>query len=262
MGDEGDFFHKNQIDPYIYKIIGDPKGKTIYDLGCGNGYMSRHFAQNGAAVYASDESSKLIDEAKSKSEGLSIHYSTHDATDFSQYKDGQFDAVVMNMVIHYIKNLDLLFEGISKILKPKGVFAFSTNHFFRPDYPYSLWETGKIGDEERLFIKTTGYLQEEQREIISGWDKQTKMVIYNRPMKTFINTMAKYNLYIFEIHEPYSEGFAKDFSEELQKSHYIPTFIIIGAKKFAYSIDEKDLNKKLKEGATKRAKRDVHLTLD
>lgn len=231
MGEQGDKNHKTQIDPYIYKIIGNPKGKTIYDIGCGNAYMARHFAKKGAEVYASDASKKLIEKAKEKNKGLPIHYSVHDAEDFNKYVDSQFDAVSMNMVIHYIKNLDRLFEGISKVLKPNGVFAFSTSHFFRPYYPYSLWEIGKIDKQERLFIKTTGYLKEEPREIVSGWDNKTKLTIYNRPLQTFVNTMAKNNLHTFEVHEPESEGFARDFSKKLQKSHHIPTFIIIGAKK-------------------------------
>lgn len=39
MKDTGDYYHKTQIDPYVYKILGDPKDKVIYDLGCGNGYQ-------------------------------------------------------------------------------------------------------------------------------------------------------------------------------------------------------------------------------
>lgn len=39
-------------------------------------------------------------------------------------------------------------------------------------------------------------------------------------------------IYLREIYEPESIGFAKDFSKDLQKSHHIPTYIIIGAVKY------------------------------
>lgn len=231
MKDEGDFHHKTSIDPRIYLIIGSPKGKTIYDLGCGNGYMARKLAKDGARVFASDSSEKLINIAKEKSKGLDIQYLVHDATDFSLYKNNFFDCVVMNMVIHYVKDLDILFSGISRVLKKDGVLVFSTNHFFRPSYPYSKWVEGKLNGKKKLFIEVTGYLKTTAVKLISGWDNKTELTIYNRPLNVLVNKMSEYGLYVFKVKEPESVGFAKDFSEDLQKNHHIPTFIIFGAIK-------------------------------
>lgn len=228
MGESGDYFHKTQIDPALYEILGNPKGKTIYDIGCGNGYMARYFAKKGAKVFASDASASLIEIAKNKSSNLDITYSVRDAIDFSGLKESHFDAVVMNMVTHYIKDLDMLCKGIALILKTNGIFAYSTNHFFRPMYPLSEWVTGTVGKKETLFIKTTGYLKQEKRIVVSGWDNKTKLTLYNHPLNELVNTMAAYGLYINRIIEPESNGFAKDFSKKLQHSHHIPTFIIVG----------------------------------
>lgn len=231
MGEEGDYFHKTQIDPHLYKIIGDPNGKTIYDLGCGNGYMARNLARKGARVIASDISPELIKIAQEKSRELNINYSVREGTDFEGFEDGQFDVVVMNMVIHYIDDLDKLFEGISRVLKPGGAFAFSTNHFLRPTTPYSEWEEGTLYGGKKLFIKLTNYLKTYTVTKKSKWDKTTELGIINRPLNEFVNKMSKKGLYMNEVYEPESVGFATDFSEELQKSHHIPTFIIIGVIK-------------------------------
>jgi 2-polyprenyl-3-methyl-5-hydroxy-6-metoxy-1,4-benzoquinol methylase len=233
MSEEGDYFHQTQIDPYIYEIVGNPKGKVIYDIGCGNGYMARHFAKLGAKVYASDASAWLIEHAREKSTGLDITYSVRDALNFDGFEKSMFDAVVMNMVIHYIKDLDKLFAGIEGVLKEGGIFAFSTNHFFRPDYPRSEWVVGKVDYKDILFIKVTGYLKKEKRIVTSGWDNKTKMALYNHPLNELVNTMSKHSLYTFKVEEPESVGFAKSYSEELQKSHNIPTFITMGARKFS-----------------------------
>jgi len=230
-GEEGDYFHKTQIDPGIYKVVGDVKGKTVYDLGCGNGYISRKFAKEGARVFASDISSELIKIAQEKSEKLDIHYSVRDGNDFSGFEDNQFDVVVMNMVIHYIEDLDKLFEGISRVLKPNGILAFSTSHFFRVESPYSDWIKGEINGKEKLFIKVTNYLESYSVKTKGGWDNETELTIYNRPLNVLVNTMSKHGLYLKEVYEPESVGFARSFSEELQKSHHIPTFIIFGAIK-------------------------------
>lgn len=231
MPEEGDYFHQTQIDPYIYKIIGDVKDKTIYDLGCGNGYISRNLSKKGAKVFASDVSEELIKIAKEKSENLDISYSVRDGLDFSDFDDNQFDVVVMNMVIHYIEDLDTLFKEISRVLKPNGILAFSTNHFFRPGEPYSEWVEGEVDGKPTLFIKVTNYLESHFKISTSKWDNETKLKIYKVPLNMLINTMSKYNLLTKEVYEPESVGFAKDYSEELQKSHHIPTFIIFGAIK-------------------------------
>ena len=251
-GEEGDYFHKTQIDPCIYESVGNPKGKIIYDLGCGNGYISRNLARKGAKVFAADLSSGLIKIAQEKSQNLDITYSVRDGTDFSGFNDGQFDIVAMNMVIHYIKDLDKLFSGISRVLKPGGKVVFSLNHFLRPTYPYSEWtkrylvemngtlwlkdedyvlKNKNVKAEERLFVMVSNYLKDYLVKAISGWDKKTILTIYNRPLSRFVNTMSKYNLFIDKFYEPESVEFPKTFPEKLRKNHHIPTFIIIGAFK-------------------------------
>lgn len=251
--EKGDYFHKIQIDPCIYKIVGNPKGKMIYDLGCGNGYIARNLARKGAKVYASDISSELIKIAKEKSKDLNVTYSVRDGIDFSGFKSEEFDVVVMNMVVHYIKDIDKLFAGISKVLKPGGILAFSTNHFFRPTYPFSDWskdylvemngqkwlktddylkEHPDIQAEEVIFVKVTNYLNEYLVKTPSGWDEKTMLSIFNRPLNKFVNTMSKYNLYLDQLYEPESPEFPKNQPEVLRKKHHIPTFIILGVKKF------------------------------
>jgi ubiquinone/menaquinone biosynthesis C-methylase UbiE len=233
MGEEGDYHHKNTIDPAIYSIIGDPQGKSIYDIGCGNGYMARHFAKNGARkIIASDVSEKLIQHANKLTTGLPIEYRVHDATDFEQYHENQFDAVVMSMVIHYIEDLDKLFLGISKILKHKGIFAFSTSHFFRPPHPYSSWVKGKLEDKERLFIQVTDYLNVDTKRVGGILLKSELWEYYNHPLNQIVNTLSNNNLYLHKVIEPESgDKFATDFDEELRRTHHIPTFLIMGAKK-------------------------------
>ena len=233
MGEEGDYHHKNTIDPAIYSIIGNPKGKVIYDIGCGNGYMARYFAKNGATeVFASDVSEKLIGHAKKITRDLPIHYQIHDATNFNHYTENQFDIVVMNMVIHYIEDLDKLFSGISKVLKENGVFAFSTSHFFRPPHPYSSWIKGKLDDEERLFIQVTDYLNTKTKRVGGVLLKSELWEYYNHPLNQIVNTLSENNLYLHKVIEPESgDKFATDFDEKLRRTHHIPTFLIVGAKR-------------------------------
>ena len=60
----------------------------------------------GGQFQRSDELWNKLKLAKEKSNGLDINYSVRDGTDFKDFESGQFDVVIMNMVIHYIENLD------------------------------------------------------------------------------------------------------------------------------------------------------------
>ena len=48
------------VNPALFKVLGDIKGKKILDLGCGVGILSRAMADNGADVLGVDISKESI----------------------------------------------------------------------------------------------------------------------------------------------------------------------------------------------------------
>ena len=81
IGDEGDLWHRTLIDPVLLRLVGEVKGMHVLDLCCGNGYLSRRFAQQGASVVAVDSNVPLIERASQREtqEPLGITYSVADA---------------------------------------------------------------------------------------------------------------------------------------------------------------------------------------
>ena len=61
LGDEGDLWHRALIDPPLLRLAGEVKGLRVLDLACGNGYLSRRFARQGASVTGVDAKATLID---------------------------------------------------------------------------------------------------------------------------------------------------------------------------------------------------------
>src|ERR1700734_3091793 len=60
--------YRNELtDPAMLRAIGDPEGLDVLDAGCGEGYLSRILASQGATVTGIDFSANLIEAARAQS---------------------------------------------------------------------------------------------------------------------------------------------------------------------------------------------------
>nr|WP_130859859.1 methyltransferase domain-containing protein [Gracilibacillus phocaeensis] len=57
----GDIHKEVLLNPVLFKLLGDVKGKRILDAGCGEGYLSRKLAQSGAKVTAVDYAERMLE---------------------------------------------------------------------------------------------------------------------------------------------------------------------------------------------------------
>jgi SAM-dependent methyltransferase len=69
----------------------------------------------------------MIEEAKRRNAGEGIEYRVCDLLEFS-YPEETYDLVVSNLVLHYLENLDGIYQSIYRTLKPGGVFLFNIEH--------------------------------------------------------------------------------------------------------------------------------------
>ena len=136
-GREGDFYDKHLIIPSVLKLLGDPAGWRVLDLGCGTGVFSRELARRGAEVFGVDLSQQMVQRAKDiEQEGpLGIHYDICDAAGVDAYEDAAYDAVTCNMALMNVERYDVAIGQAYRTLKPGGPFVFSILHpcFWMPD---------------------------------------------------------------------------------------------------------------------------------
>ena len=110
------------------KLFPDLKGKTVLDLGCGYGWHSKYAVQMGAeAVTAIDASAKMIETAKAKNADDRIDYRVCDLRAFD-YDENTCDVVISNLVLHYIEDLDEIYQKVFSCLKSGGSFLFNIEH--------------------------------------------------------------------------------------------------------------------------------------
>lgn len=128
---DGPFAPLHRITPvrmgYLKNVIGDVKGKTILDIGCGGGLISVPLSRLGGKVTGVDADKQAITVAKqhSTTQGLEIEF-LHGAAENLVADGRQFDVVVALEVIEHIDNPDLFVKLCSELVKPDGVIIFST----------------------------------------------------------------------------------------------------------------------------------------
>lgn len=114
------FVHQYGND--VLSLIDHPGGKSVLDLGCGNGALTQKLSELGAAPIGMDASEELLEIAKAQYPDLTFFHA--DATDFSL--SAPVDAVFSNAVFHWIdqeKHPSML-ACVAAALKPGGQFIF------------------------------------------------------------------------------------------------------------------------------------------
>ena len=110
-----------------------PHDGDVLELAAGQGQDSRFLAKQGYKVTCTDRSDFGLAEARRKADidGVHIHFMKVDLAKSLPFADGRFDVVYAHMGLHYFTKEYTrdLFEEISRVLKPGGIFAgiFNTN---------------------------------------------------------------------------------------------------------------------------------------
>ncbi len=127
--DKTRFDYNRDIEvPALIKFIGDVKGKTILDLGCGFGDHAQKLSkQKYKQLIGFDISKELVKFANEQKIPNSEFY-VGDMSKKLKHKDSSFDIVYSSLAIHYLKNIDKLYKEVNRVLKKGGVFCFSTGH--------------------------------------------------------------------------------------------------------------------------------------
>jgi len=118
--------------------LGEVKGLSILDIGCGGGLISEPLSRLGAHVTGIDADGSAIAVAKehSKAHGLSVTY-IHGAAEDLVAQGKKFDAVLALEIIEHVNNPSDFVALCAQLVKPNGKVIFST--------PNRTWKSYALG---------------------------------------------------------------------------------------------------------------------
>lgn len=153
------------------------KPRDIVDLACGTGNITTLMAERGYRMMGIDNSQDmlLVAQEKARKKGLKIPFVCQDMREVELLKE--VDAVLINCDgINYITDeadLDTVFSGIYRILKPGGVFLFDISSYYKlssilgnnimvdDDQDISLIWQNSFDDQENICIMDLSFFIRE-----------------------------------------------------------------------------------------------------
>jgi predicted TPR repeat methyltransferase len=124
--------------PAMLELLGDPRGKSILDIGCGAAPLLRILSERGAQRLVGIEGSRRLAElARTRvPRDVTIYNGEIQQTLIALRSaierdasagDARFDVVIASLVLHYIDPLEPLFKLAASLLVDGGRLLFSTN---------------------------------------------------------------------------------------------------------------------------------------
>ncbi|HVM59727.1 MAG TPA: class I SAM-dependent methyltransferase [Verrucomicrobiae bacterium] len=115
-------------EPWVHRLLGDVRGLTVADIGCGTGRHAVRLADAGATVHALDFSEGMLARARAKAENRNIVFCVHDLAQPLAFADATFDRVVCGLVLDHISDLAGLFREMHRICRPSAFVVISVMH--------------------------------------------------------------------------------------------------------------------------------------
>ena len=189
-------FNRYYARPAMIALAGDVHGHRVLDAGCGSGPLADDLRAKGALVAGFDSSPAMLELARQRlGEGADLR-----VADLSQplpYADGEFDDVVVSLVLHYLQDWSAPLAELRRVLKPGGRLLLSVNH------PRILESSDPDADYFSVTQYSEEYTFDDQRAVLTYW---------HRPLHAMCDSFTRAGFRISVISEP---PFSPDTPREL-----------------------------------------------
>lgn len=120
-------------------------GERLLDLGIGSGLSAAPFARAGLRVSGMDFAPAMLDLCRAK--GIAEELRRHDLQDTPwPYDAASFEHVICVGVFHFIGGLETVFAEVARVVRPGGLFAFTTRWPSAPLAPGAPFERRVEGE--------------------------------------------------------------------------------------------------------------------
>jgi len=222
FGEEGDLVRQRLLNPALLALLGDVRGRKVLDAGCGNGYLARLLARNGAIVTGVEPALYRLAMEREQVMPVGIVYLAEDLSLLLSrlpHLSDAFDTVVCNLVLQDIPDCDAAIANCLGCLRPGGNFVFSILHPCFEDTS-STWAANG-------YVSTAEYF--EHRKV----PQRRFGCFFHRPLSYYLNAVAGSGGHIRRVVEPQLPADFPSAGTAFEREKYIPSFVVVQATRDA-----------------------------
>lgn len=112
----------------ILPLLGEVRGRTVADIGCGTCRVALELVAAGARVTGVEQSEGMLARAATKPGFEKLHILRQDITASLALPDDSFDHVTCCLVLDHVTALIPFFRELARICKPAGSVVTSVMH--------------------------------------------------------------------------------------------------------------------------------------
>ncbi|TCL62701.1 methyltransferase domain-containing protein [Rhizobium sp. BK251] len=195
--------------PSFLSFMPDIKGKSVIDLGCGEGSNTRCFAELGARMTGVDLSRRLIAEARQKEaeRPLGIQYENSSFSNMATLQPASFDVALSTMALMDGPDFPAAMREAYRILKTGGLLCFSVLHpcFITPATKWVRDEDGNhLGLRVGRYFDRTPFVERWHFSKRPSTDGIVPFEVprFPRTLSEYINAVSDAGFRITKIDEP------------------------------------------------------------
>jgi 2-polyprenyl-3-methyl-5-hydroxy-6-metoxy-1,4-benzoquinol methylase len=202
----GNTWQRDLIQPAVERLLGVAPGERVLEIACGNGMFARRVAELGARVLASDFSEPMLDRARAY--GGELEYRLADAGDETALlalgEPASFDAVVCNMAIMDMVEIEPMIAASSTLLRRDGRFVFSILH---PAFNGEATRVLEQSEDERGVVRTyavkvSRYIRPSTQLGVAIEGQPVVQWYFHRPLSELLQNWFGHGFVLDGIEEP------------------------------------------------------------
>ena len=211
------------LDSWMLEALGDVRGRSVLDIGCGEGRFCRVLSGLGASVTGVDLTEPLIVQARGQATDGGT-YLVGNAEDLAGIEDNSFDLAVSYIVLVDVLDYRRAIQTAFRVLRPGGRFIVCNVHPMRMAKPNG-WV--KLGDR-KLFYAVDDYCEEGPREF-EWWG--ANFINMHRTLSSYITAFLNSGFELESLLEPTPSDDQLAAIPWLADEFRVPNFIIYALRK-------------------------------
>ena len=115
-------------EPHVARLLGDVRGLSVLDVGCGTGRHAVRLARQGAHVTGVDFSAGMLGKARRKLGAEQVTFVEHNITESLPFAPVSFDRVLSCLVLDHVPDVKAFFAELCRVCRSTGFVVASVMH--------------------------------------------------------------------------------------------------------------------------------------